>query len=147
PHDPTGQRYGWQQQAGDSGDRDLKLFDAMLADLRQKYAIDDTRIYTAGFSNGATFSYLLWATRGTQLAALAACAGRFADTTHPTEPRSVLHIGGKADATVPFSVQQDAIATDRKVDNATAAGQACGPRCTRYPSTSNTPVQTLIHSG
>ena len=146
-HDPTGQRYGWQQQAGDSGDRDLHLFDAMLAALRQKYAIDDSRVYTAGFSNGATFSYLLWATRGTQLAAIASCAGRFADTTHPSEARSVVHVGGTADTTVPFSVQQDAIALDRNVDHATAAGQGCGSRCTLYPSTSHTPVETLIHDG
>ncbi|HEV8630316.1 MAG TPA: esterase [Thermoanaerobaculia bacterium] len=147
-HDPTGQRTGWQQQAGDSGDRDLHLFDAIVAALHQKYTIDDGRVYTAGFSNGATFSYLLWVTRGTQLAAIAACAGHFADDDHlPSEPRSVVHIGGTADTTAPWSSQQDAIATDRNVDHAMAAGQACGPHCTLYPSTSHTPVETLIHSG
>jgi polyhydroxybutyrate depolymerase len=59
--DPNGDQYGWQVERGQAGlhDRDLKFFDAMLAGLRQQFPIDDSRIYSTGFSNGAMFSYLL----------------------------------------------------------------------------------------
>ncbi len=69
-HDPQGQKPGWQTEAGQEGNRDLKLFDAMLSTLHQKYSVDDTRIYTTGFSNGGGFSYLLWAERGKIIAAI-----------------------------------------------------------------------------
>ena len=58
--DPQGERRGWQHQMGEVGDRDLKLFDAMLRSLRWKFRIDDRRIYAAGFSNGGFFDYILW---------------------------------------------------------------------------------------
>src|SRR5437762_2057203 len=34
PGDPSGTKPGWQFKTGDSGDRDLKLFDAMVATLK-----------------------------------------------------------------------------------------------------------------
>lgn len=63
--DPEGKRNGWQSDAGDQGDRDLKFFDAVLATLREKYKVDDRRIYSSGHSNGGGFTYLLWAKRPT----------------------------------------------------------------------------------
>ena len=62
--DPEGKKSGWQFDAGDYGDRDLKFFDAILASLRQDYRIDDKRIFVTGHSNGGGFTYLLWAKRG-----------------------------------------------------------------------------------
>ena len=38
--------------------------------------MDETRIYATGFSNGAGFTYLLWAARPTVFAAFAPVAGR-----------------------------------------------------------------------
>lgn len=52
PVDPNGTKPGWQNVAGENGDRDLKLFDAMLATIKQNHSVDDARIYTTGFSNG-----------------------------------------------------------------------------------------------
>src|SRR5262245_9455903 len=46
-----------------AANRDLKFFDSVLADLRQKFRVDDRRIFAAGFSNGARFVYMLWASR------------------------------------------------------------------------------------
>lgn len=146
-HDPQGQKPGWQTEAGQDGNRDLKLFDEMLATLRQKYSVDDTRIYTTGFSNGGGFSYLLWAERGKILAAIGECAGRLATSEHPNEPRPLLAIAGQADTTDPFALQQQSIETARQIDHATGQGQACGQNCTRYPSTTHTPVVTHIHPG
>jgi predicted esterase len=53
--DPQGNFPGWQVRAGQAGlnDRDLKFFDAMLATMRQKFPVDNARIYATGFSNGA----------------------------------------------------------------------------------------------
>src|SRR5215510_1668897 len=145
--DPQGLYPGWQNEAGQKGDRDLKLFDAMLSTMRQQYSVDDTRIYSTGFSNGAGFTYLLWSARGKVIAAIGECAGRLFPSDHPTEPRAVLAIAGQADTTNPFPLQQQSIETDRQIDGATGPGQACGQYCTFYPSTTLTPVKTYIHPG
>ena len=42
-----------------SGDIDLPFFDGMLECIRQQFSIDDSRIYSFGFSAGAVFSNLL----------------------------------------------------------------------------------------
>jgi polyhydroxybutyrate depolymerase len=145
--DPQGVRSGWQTNSGQNGNRDLKFFDAILAGLRQKYAVDDQRIYSTGFSNGAVFSYLLWAERGKILAAFGICAGRVPATAHLTVPRAVIVIGGKSDTILPFSYQEQGIEDARHEDGATGPGQECGPGCTLYPSASHTPVVTRIHPG
>jgi polyhydroxybutyrate depolymerase len=147
--DPNGDNYGWQSKAGQAnlGDRDLKFFDAMVATLRQKFLVDDSRIYSTGFSNGATFSYLLWAERGKVLAAFGICAGQLSTSEHLTLPRPVVVIAGENDGVVPFTLQQQSIDLGRQVNSATGPGQPCGPLCTLYPSTTQTPVVTRIHPG
>jgi polyhydroxybutyrate depolymerase len=147
PHDPNGDKPGWQTQAGESGDRDLKLFDAILATMQQQYSVNDKRIYTTGFSNGGGFSYLLWAERGKTIAAIGECAGRLFPAEHLTLARPLLAIAGQADTTDPFALQQQTIETARQMDSATGAGQSCGQVCTFYPSTTQTPVKTFIHPG
>jgi polyhydroxybutyrate depolymerase len=145
--DPQGARPGWQRAAGEDGDRDLKFFDAMLATMRQQFSVDDARIYSTGFSNGAVFSYLLWAERGKTFAALGICAGRLWDSEQLTVPRAVVVIGGTHDQVLPFSYQQQTIDIARQTDQATGLGQTCGTICTLYPSALHTPVQTMIHPG
>ncbi len=154
-HDPNGTRPGWQTEAGQNGDRDLKLFDAMLVTMHQKFTVDDERVYTTGFSNGGAFSYVLWAERGKILAAIGECAGRLWDSEQLTQPRAFLAIGGTADMTDPFALQKASIEKARQVDSANGPGQQCpqpsgsapGTKCTFYPSTTQTPVKTFIHPG
>jgi polyhydroxybutyrate depolymerase len=147
--DPAGNFPGWQVELGQAslGDRDLKFFDAMLAGLKEKFPVDESRVYATGFSNGATFSYLLWAERGKALAALAICAGRLWPSEHLALPRAVVVIAGRADQTVPFALQEQTIEIDREADHATGPGQQCGPICKLYPSPLQTPVVTWIHPG
>jgi polyhydroxybutyrate depolymerase len=147
--DPQGNNFGWQTQAGQAGlnDRDLKFFDAMVATMREKFPVDDARIYATGFSNGAIFSYLLWAERGKTLAAFGIVAGRLDPAEHLTLPRSAVVIGGKNDNVLPFAWQQQSINLALQVDNTTSPGQPCGPICTFYSSTTQTPVVTRIHDG
>lgn len=147
--DPLGDRTGWQVEANQAnvGDKDLHFFDAMLATMRQKYLVDDARVYAAGFSNGAAFSLLLWAQRGQSIAAVGDCAGRLAPSEQLTLPRAVVVIAGEADTTNPFTAQLSTIETARAADHADGGGQPCGQYCTFYPSTTQTPVKTFIHPG
>src|SRR5712691_420492 len=48
---------GWQVEKGQDDDRDLRLVDGALASLRDKFRVDETRIYATGFTNGANFTY------------------------------------------------------------------------------------------
>jgi polyhydroxybutyrate depolymerase len=148
--DPQGHKPGWQvevNQAGNVGNRDLDFFDAMLTTMHQKFTVNDKRIYATGFSNGGVFSYLLWAERGQTIAAIGEVAGRLWDSEHLTEPRAALAIAGQADTVDPFAQQQQSIENARQVDSATGPGQACGPNCTFYASTTQTPVKKIIHPG
>lgn len=147
PGDPSGAKPGWQFKSGDSNNRDLKLFDAMVSTLKQRYHVEPRRIYTTGFSNGGVFSYLLWAERAKTIAAVGEVAGSLDATETLTTPRALLAIAGKADTTNPFTNQVASIDRARQADNATGAGTACGPICTFYPSAggNKTPVKTLIH--
>lgn len=160
PVDPQGQKPGWQVEAnqtnGNVGNKDLDFFDTMLAAMHQKFAVDDERVYCTGFSNGAIFSYLLWAERPQIIAAIGETAGRLWDSEHLTQPRALLAIAGTMDTTDPFDKQKATIDNDaRPVDNATGPGQPCpvpngaanGTTCTLYSSTTHTPVKELIHPG
>ena len=138
---------GWQNDKGQDGDRDLKLFDQALAWLRQNYPVDDARIYSTGFSNGAIFTYLLWAERGQTFAAFAPVAGRIGPSLTLTVPRPLLHVAGKEDDTVKFKTQVESIQAARELNGAAKKGQPCGSNCTLYASSKNAPVMAVIHSG
>ena len=88
---------GWQVERGENDDRDLKLVDVALESLRKKYRIDDDRIYATGFSNGAMFTYLLWAERPEVFAAYAPVAGRLRPSVQPKQPRPLFHVAGERD--------------------------------------------------
>ena len=103
--------------------------------------------YSTGFSNGAGFTYLLWAERPAVFAAFAPVAGRLRPSVQPREAKPVFHVVGTADETVPFASQQEAIDLARRVDGATGAGTACGKGCTAYRSPGGAPVMTWIHAG
>jgi len=143
---------GWQTEPGMDGDRDLKMVDVALASLRKIYKIDDTRVYATGFSNGAHFTYLLWALRPKVFAAYAAVAGRIRPGAMPVQPKPLLHIGGKNDHQVDFADQTAAMETARKINGVSASPTNCmsqiaATRCTLYASSTGTPVLTEVHPG
>jgi polyhydroxybutyrate depolymerase len=145
--DPRGLRPGWQREPGQNGDRDLKLVDAILATMRQKFPVDDSRIYAAGFSNGGFFSYLLWAKRSAVFAAFGVCAGLVNPDLPPAEARPVIHIAGENDRIVHFSDQKDTIQTVLRWNGCPSSGEACGNGCTRYASSKGAPVVVVVHPG
>lgn len=138
---------GWQTERGQDNDRDLKLVDAALASLRTKFNIDDDRIYATGFSNGANFTYLLWAERPGVFAAYAPVAARLRPSVHLTQRKPVFHIAGRADRQIAFVDQQAAIESAIKADGVAGMGTSCGSECTIYGKDTAAPVMTWIHQG
>jgi polyhydroxybutyrate depolymerase len=143
--DEKGVKPGWQREPGNQQDRDLKFVDAMLATLREKYSVDERRIYATGFSNGGLFTYLLWAARGNVFAALAPGGAVLLPSVQPTQPRPVLHYGGQSDRLARFARQQRTIEQIRTFNGCTSKGAPCGANCTLYSSSKGAPVETFIH--
>jgi polyhydroxybutyrate depolymerase len=144
--DAAGKLPGWQAAAGEQGDRDLKFFDAMLADLCAHYRVDPKRIYATGHSNGGLFTYLLWAERGDTFAAFAPSAALLVRGREKLKPKPVLHIGSPDDPLVKFAWQARMIDYVLKLNG-------CGPRqpdvpgYTLYPSSKGAEVATYLHTG
>lgn len=145
PRDPEG--YGWIYTDAEDGQRDLKFVDAMLATVHTKFQVDDKRIYAAGFSNGAMFTYVLWGTRAKTFAAFAAVAGRIIPAVHIVDPKPIIQVAGSQDRTVPFEEQQLAMKTARMVNGAGEEGTSCGKHCVSYSSSKGSPIITYIHNG
>jgi len=146
--DPKGERRGWQHQPGEVGDRDLKLFDAMLRTLRWKFDVDERRIYAAGFSNGGFFDYILWAERGSLFAAFAPCAAAIREPLRLSMPKPVFVVSGKKDDRVPFTEQRRTIEMLRQINGCASEGHTgSDPRATRYESNTGAPVMAFVHPG
>ncbi len=145
--DPTGKMPGWQIRVGDQGDRDLKLFDAILATLKKDYKVDEKRIFTTGHSNGGQFTYILWAARGDVLAAVAPSAAIPTLDFKEAKPKPVFHVAGEKDETVKFEWQKKTISVVKKLNGVDEKGKELGKYCTEYRSKSGPPVVTYIHPG
>jgi polyhydroxybutyrate depolymerase len=120
----------FQTTDGSSANRDLKFFDALLVDVKRRVAFDERRVFATGFSNGAKFVYLLWAARPRALAALAPVAGMLTAPVTFTEPKQILHVGGRQDRQNDFALQLELIELARAANAA-----------------SRTPVLTHLHDG
>jgi polyhydroxybutyrate depolymerase len=138
---------GWQTEKGEDHDRDLRLVDTALASLRGNFAVDPSRIYAAGFSNGAGLTYLLWAERPAVFAAYAAVAGRMRPSVQPAKPRPIFHVVGLRESVVPFASQQESIEAAKKVNAAGGTPSSCGDGCELFGARSAAPVMTWVHPG
>lgn len=144
--DPEGRKPGWQHAAGDQGDRDLKLFDVVLAALRRERSVDDKRIFATGHSNGGGFTYLLWQERGRELAAVAPSASAAARSRGALRPLPVLHVAGERDPLVKFEWQQATIAAVLKLNQA-GPGRAWEHPGIWHDSPLGAPTVVLTHPG
>lgn len=147
--DPEGKKPGWQSRPGKEGDRDLKFFDTMLADLAKKYQVDAKRVYSTGHSNGGGFTYLLWAERGDKLAAVApsAAAGARKLRGGKAKPLPAMHIAGTTDLLVKFAWQQDSIESAKKFNGCAEEGEAWAKNATIFSSNRGAPVVAVIYPG
>ncbi|MCX7010405.1 MAG: dienelactone hydrolase family protein, partial [Kiritimatiellaeota bacterium] len=114
--DPEGKKAGWQHKPGDQGDRDLKFFDAVLAQLKKDYRLDTKRIFSTGHSNGGGFTYLLWAMRDEVFAAVAPSGAAAPTLLGQLKPKPVLHVAGEKDPLVKFEWQKATMDAVRKLN-------------------------------
>jgi polyhydroxybutyrate depolymerase len=149
--DKEGRMPGWQTSVDSEGGRDIKLFDAILADLKKEHAVDARRIYSMGHSNGAAFSYLLWQARPDVLAAIGSVAGSMRGDGKPTTSLPVIHVAGEKDPLVKFAWQKATFAAVRRQNGCAEEGQPWAKEgvleATLYPSTKGAPLVTAIHAG
>ncbi len=145
--DPQGKLPGWQHEAGEQGDRDLKFFDAVLASLRKDHKIDAKRIYVTGHSNGGRFTQLLWAVRPDVFAAVAPSGSAATTLLKDLKPKPCLHVAGEKDALVKFEWQQTTMAAIRKLNGCDAEGKPDGKGLTVYPSATGTPFVAYVYPG
>jgi poly(3-hydroxybutyrate) depolymerase len=86
-------------------DRDVKLFDDLLALADTNLCIDDSRVFTTGFSFGAMMSYALSNGRPSKLRAAVTMAAANYNFTQPTNmhvPLAYFGITGMSDGTCPW---------------------------------------------
>lgn len=142
--DPEGGRQGWQQQAGEYGDRDLKLTDAILARIPN---VDRKRIYAMGHSNGGRFTYVLWQERGGVFAAYGPSGSPAIGMVRKFKPASAFVIAGEADKIVAYRSQAMTI---RLLESHLGA-DASKAKTTGYvriePCQSGLELGTYIHPG
>lgn len=143
--DPQGKQAGWQRGSGAEGDRDLRFFDAMLAELGKRGRGDLRKVYVTGHSNGGGFTYLLWGARGSKIAAVApSAAGGDVSTL---EPKPCLHIAGEKDTRVPFENQRRVMNAVLRINGAADSGRPWMGTGIWHESNSKTPFVEMIHPG
>ncbi len=144
--DKSGDEAGWQGMAGTQGDRDLKFFDVMLADVKQRYRVDAKRVYATGHSNGGGFTYLLWAERGDVFAALAPSSALLAKGFVKFKPKPLFHVASPEDPLVKFAWQERMLDYVLKL-NGCGAFKPDTMDSTSYPSSSGNEVVVYLHHG
>jgi len=115
---------------------DVGFIEAMVREIEATRAIDASRIYAAGMSNGAMMAYRL-ACESTMFAAVAPVAGTMMVDCEDPSPVSIIHIHGLADRNVPFDgsrgegvaqvdgpAVEQVIAFWRQVDGCTAPNES-----------------------
>ncbi len=145
--DPQGAKPGWQNSADDEGGRDLKFFDAVLADLKKELKVDETKIFATGHSNGGGFTYLLWAERGEVLAAVGPSSSGPGQNRLRLKPKPAIHVAGEKDEVVTFEGQKKVIEGLKKLNSCAEKGVELGPSATLYPSHKKTPFVAFVHEG
>lgn len=139
---------GWQVASGLQGDRDLAFYDALLAKVLKDRHGDPKRVYTCGMSNGAIFSYLLVAKRGTTLAGAATVGGFAPIGFAAAAPMPLLIVHGKNDELIRINSAErsrDAALKNNKLSETTAEW---APGFVRYGvAKSKVPVVWNAHDG
>jgi len=97
---PDAGKQSWD--GGGDASPDVKFFDALVAQIGSVFCIDQTRIFTTGFSNGAFFNNALAQTRPKVIRAIAIVAGGGGGGV--TMPAIVTH--GQSDSFVDFGSGQ-----------------------------------------
>jgi len=97
-NDDPANGYGSTSQHDDVG-----YVRAVLDDLENRYPIDLSRVYAAGFSSGAGMTHRLGVELSDRLVAIAPVGGIRLQTPPPQIPLSVMMIFGRVDPLVPYT--------------------------------------------
>jgi polyhydroxybutyrate depolymerase len=81
---------------------DVGFISTLIDHLTEHLAIDERRIYSCGFSNGAFMSYRVACEIPHKLAGVGIVAGALNCNCEPSEPISIIHIHGKDEKHVPY---------------------------------------------
>ena len=83
---------------------DVAFVRALLDDLGAHFAVDRTRVFATGISNGGMMAHRLAAELGDRIAAVASISGPIGlGSIHPSRPVPVMHFHGTADDFAPFA--------------------------------------------
>lgn len=84
--------------SGQTAYDDVAFLTAMLDDLQVKFAVDQARIFVAGFSNGASMSFRLGVALSRRIAAIAPVAGAlWMDAPKLERPVAMIYLTGTTD--------------------------------------------------
>lgn len=129
---PDGIEQSWNDGRGTTpADRqaidDVGFVSALIDHLAQQFPVDPNRVYAAGMSNGAIFSFRLGCELSHRLAAIAAVAGMMAEAVvpqcAPSAPLSVLILKGTADPLTPYEGGETRKGTGGRVLSAPASAE------------------------
>ena len=84
-------------------ENDVLLASTIIDFVESNYAVDQSRVWASGHSNGGMMAYRLACDLSDKITAIAVVTGALVDDTcNPTKPVSILHIHGNLDTTIPF---------------------------------------------
>jgi polyhydroxybutyrate depolymerase len=108
--------------------------------LSRRYAIDVSRIFATGISEGAQMAYRLACDPRSPLAAVASVSGSYEyDECHPPQPIPILEFHGTADKLIPF--YGDGVLGFRSVPQ-TLATWLAADQCPATPTSEDIPDRT-----
>lgn len=134
-----GEGWKWNSELREGPD-DVAYIDALIDTLFSRYAVDLTRIYVTGLSDGAFMTNTLGCELSDRIAAIAPVAGTISDAMlaqcNPTRPIPVLQVYGTADQVIPWEGDANCgiASVDRMVEFWTQNSGCLGdPVMTEYP--------------
>lgn len=140
----TGTTRYWNTFAppGAGGPDDVGFLSALLDSIRLAYAVDTTRVYATGMSNGGFMSYELACHLSERIAAVASVTGSMARShlagCAPQHLTPVMQIHGTADNTVPYGGSAGFLPVPAVVAHWVGVNQAGAGVTTMVPNTSTT---------
>lgn len=103
---PNGARKTWDFWR--AGRADVPFAEAVLADVKARYPVDEARIFVSGYSYGGAMAWRFVCEAGEGVAALLAVAGSIAQSeTCDAAPDQVRHVHGRADTVMDFPIGPD----------------------------------------
>lgn len=124
---------------------DVALLDRVIDRVSELAQVDQSRVYVAGFSNGAMMALRYACERSERVSGVASVAGTLETTCQATRPVSSLHLAGLQDTTIPFAGSPLSAllkAPLAPVPTAVAAFESLN-QCSGLPVRSSTSVLTL----